>query len=232
MYKLALAFVGSFFFFFMSCKRIESFDHKTLNIISPSKIKGYDPIHSGDAYSSKEVSKIYEGLYQYHYLKRPYELIPNLASSLPHVSEDGLTYTISLVKGAYFHDDLCFPNQKGREMKASDVIYSFKRLADPKQQSPGWSLLRDKIEGLDKWRETSTKSNITNYNTSISGLKAIDDYTIQLKLTTPYPQLLYTFAMSFTFIIPHEAVDMYGEEFLNHPVGTGPFVLHKFRPIV
>ena len=35
--------------------------------------------------------------------------------------------------------------------------------------------------------------------------------------------------MPFTYVVAKEVVDHYGKEFLNHPVGTGPFVLPKFE---
>jgi len=59
----------------------------------------------------------------------------------------------------------------------------------------------------------------------VEGLKALDRYTLQIKLKKPYPQLLYVLTMSYTAAVSREAVEYYGEEFLNHPVGTGPFKL-------
>jgi ABC-type transport system substrate-binding protein len=59
----------------------------------------------------------------------------------------------------------------------------------------------------------------------VAGLRAPDRYTIQVKLTQPYPQLIWVLTMSYTFVVPREAVEYYGDEFLNHPVGTGPFIV-------
>ena len=73
-----------------SCTKKENFDGKMLNIAIVSTIKGYDPIYANDRYSANEVARVYEGLLQYNYVKRPFTLIPNLAESLPKVSEDGL----------------------------------------------------------------------------------------------------------------------------------------------
>ena len=33
--------------------------------------------------------------------------------------------------------------------------------------------------------------------------------------------------MPFTFVVAKEVVELYGKEFLNHPVGTGAFILPK-----
>ena len=112
----------------VSCTKKRDLDSKVLNLAVSAKIKGMDPIYANDLYSSNEVARVYEGLLEYHYLKRPYELVPNLAEALPTVSKDGLTYTFKLRKGVLFQDDVAFAGGKGRELVASDVVYSIKRL--------------------------------------------------------------------------------------------------------
>jgi ABC-type transport system substrate-binding protein len=212
----------------LSCSRQENTEEKVLNLIASAKMKGFDPIYAADLYSNNEVGKVYEGLLEFHYLKRPYELIPNLAESLPTVSEDKLTYTFKIRKGIYFHESPCFKDQKSRELKADDFVYSIKRLADPKLQSTGWWILDKKLVGLNEWREKNSSAETTNYDEVVEGIKKIDDYSLQFKLVKPFPQFLYALAMPFTSAVAKEAVDFYGKEFLNYPVGTGPFILPKF----
>lgn len=213
----------------LSCSKDRTFDERELHLISPEKIAGFDPIHASDLYSGNEMGKVYEGLYEFHPFKRPYELTPNLAEALPTVSADGLTYTFVLKKGVLFHDSPCFKDNTGREMIADDVIFSLKRLADPKLQAKGWWLYDDKIVGLNEWRTKNSTTDKTNYDEEIEGLKKIDSYSFQVKLKKPYPQFLYALVMAYSFVVPKEAVEHFGKEFLNHPVGTGPFVLEKFE---
>ena len=118
-----------------------------LNLAVSAKIKGMDPIYANDMYSSNEVARVYEGLLEYHYLKRPYTLRPNLAEAMPLVSKDGLTYTFKIRKGVVFQDDTAFEGGKGRELVAADFVYSIKRLADPKLQALGWWIIDGKIKG-------------------------------------------------------------------------------------
>lgn len=212
-----------------SCTKNKVSDEKVLHLLSIGKVSGFDPALGGDQYTSAEMGKVFEGLYEFHPTKRPYVLIPNLAEDLPTVSKDGLTYTFTLKKGVRFHDDAAFKEGKGRELKASDVIYSIKRLADPKLHARGWWLFDERVKGLNEWREKHQKSEKTNYDEEISGLKLIDDYRFALTLSKPFPQLLYAFAMPFTFAVAREVVETYGAEFLNHPVGTGPFILPKYE---
>lgn len=199
----------------------------TLHLALSAKVKGLDPIFADDLYSGTEVARVYEGLLQYHYLKRPYVLMPNLAESMPAVSADGKTITFKLKKGVLFQDDRCFKETggKGRELIAEDVIYSLKRLADPKLLSSGWWLLDGKIAGLNEWREEQSKNPVVDYSKSVEGLKALDQYTIQIGLKQRSVQFLYAFAMPFTSVVAKEAVETYGKDLGMHPVGTGPFRL-------
>lgn len=192
------------------------------------KIKGFDPILSGDVYSHIALKQIYEPLLQYHFLKRPYELEGCLAESFPDVSEDRLTYTFKLKKGVFFQVDPCFKGKK-REMIASDIVYSIKRIADIKNKSTGWWIFDGRIKGLNEFRDKSIETENTDYSIPVSGLRASDKHTLIVTLTKPCPQLPYFFAMSYASVVAKEAVEYYKEEFLNHPVGTGPYKLVDWR---
>ena len=148
--------------------------HHVLN----SKIKGFDPVLIQDEYSLNLCSQIFENLYQYHYLKRPYQLVPLVAESMPEFSADGLTCTVRIKKGVRFQDDACFPKGKGRELRADDFIYTIKRTADIKTLSPNWAVNENKIVGLDEFREytkTCKSASDVNYNREIEGLQTTDD---------------------------------------------------------
>lgn len=204
----------------------------TIYLAIDQKLKGLDPIYSDDIYDAHQVSQAYEGLLQYHYLNRPYSLVPNLAQSLPEVSHGGKVYTFHLKRGVLFQDDPCFKafHGKGREMVAQDVAYSLKRLADPKLASSGWWLLDGKIVGLNEWREKMSQDPVTDYSRSIEGIQVLDRYTLQIKLVRPSAQFLYVFAMPFTSIVPREGPEVYGRDFINHAVGTGPYRLSEYNP--
>lgn len=213
---------------FVGCTKSRNLDEKVLNVSVSAKVKGMDPVNAGDTYSSSEIGRVYEGLLEYHPFKRPYELMPNLAEAMPEISEDGLTYKFNLKKGVLFHDNKCFPNGKGRELVAEDFVYSIKRLADSKNHSVGWWLLDGKLSGLNEWRDANKDKEKTDYSMAVEGLKALDKYTLQFKLSKPFPQFLYSLAMVYTFAVPKEAVDFYGEDFINNPVGTGPFTTGSY----
>ena len=159
-----------------------------------------DPVQSSTQYANLMTTSIYDQLFEYKYLARPYALKPRLAEAMPEVSEDGLVYTIRIKKGVRYADDECFPDGKGREVVVDDFIYSMKRLFDPKELSQGEWLWQGKIKGLDEWKAAGA-----DYSKSIEGLQALDDYTIRITLNLPFPQLTYTFAMGFSSVTPREA---------------------------
>lgn len=197
-----------------------------------TKISGLDPANMRDVYSSTVAGNIFETLYQYHYLKRPYEVIPLLAESMPVISDDGLIYTVKIKHGVLFHDDKCFPEGIGRELIAEDFVYSFKRIANIKNLSQNWSIFDNKIAGLDEFREytkTCEKGDDVDYSWEVEGLKAVDDYTLVIKLKRRWPQFTYILTDLATTAIAKEAVDMYGKDIVAHPVGTGPFELKTWH---
>ena len=196
-----------------------------------SRIRGFDPAKAGDVASAVAISRIYEGLLQYAYLARPYKVEPCLATSLPDVSADGLLYTFHIRNGIFYQDDPCFAatQGKGRELTADDFVYAIKRIADAKNQSTGYWAFSDRIEGLNEFREASSGEAPTDYGREVAGLRAPDRYTFLIRLTQPYPQLLWVLTMQYAFAVPKEAVDCYGDDFVNHPVGTGPYILAKWK---
>ncbi len=202
---------------------------ETVSYGQTSRIRGLDPAVSGEVSSSLAISRIYEGLLEYDYLARPYKVVPLLAASMPEVSKDGLTYTFKIREGIYFHDNPCFPGGKGRELKAEDFVYSIKRVVDVKNASSGGWAFNGRIAGIEAFHDASKGEAPTDYSLEVEGLKALDDYTLQIKLTEPYPQLLYILAMHYAFAVPREAVEFCGQEFVNHPVGTGPYELVEWR---
>ncbi len=161
-----------------------------------------DPVRASTLYANQLVQNLYDTLYVYKYLQRPYELKPSLAAAMPEVSADGLTYTIRLRTGQYYADDPAFPEGRGREVVAEDFVYAIKRHFDPATRPMGGWLWQGRIAGLNEWKAAGS-----DYAAPVEGLRAVDRYTLQIRLTRPYPQLVYTLAMGFSSAVPHEAVD-------------------------
>jgi len=189
--------------------------------------KSLDPVVGSTTYENRCCSQFYDTLVQYKYLKRPFELEPALLEEMPTISDDGKTWGFKLKKGIYFQDDPCFPGGKGREVVASDVFYSWKRSADPRYQFKSFWLLEETIVGFDEFKAAQEKSGKCDYSAPVEGMRPINDYEFQLTLTRPVQQFMWKLAMFQLSIVPHEAVEFYGDRFNRHPVGTGPFILKE-----
>ncbi len=183
-----------------------------------------DPARASNIYANFLAVNLYDTLYRYKYLARPYELEPNLAEHLPQVSADGLIYTIGIKPGVHFIDDTVFREGKGRPVSAQDFVYSIKRHFDPETRAEGAWLWQNRIVGLDEWKE-----NGSDHRQEVTGLRALDDRTIRIQLISPYPQLLHTLTQGYSAVVPHEAVEFYGMELAVHPVGSGPYRLASFN---
>ena len=195
----------------------------------PIAESGFDPVQISDLYSTILVANIFETPLTYDYLARPLKVIPNTAESLPEISPDGLTWTLRIRKGITFTDDPAFKG-KPRELTAADYVYSIKRVYDPKWKSPQLYLLEGFVAGMDAVRAKALKSGKMEYDSNVEGLRALDRYTLQIKLVKPN----YNFIHLFTYCliscaIAREVVEAAPDKIMEHPVGTGPYVLSAWR---
>ncbi|MDO5528657.1 MAG: ABC transporter substrate-binding protein [Paracoccus sp. (in: a-proteobacteria)] len=126
------------------------------------------------------------------------------------VSEDGLTYTFHLRDNAVFHN--------GEPLTADDVIWSYQRLADPANSLPGARNV-SMIAGVEEFAAGDADE--------ISGLRAIDDHTLEMTLSAPVDPGFNLFRMT-TAIYPAGATDDAG--FQTHPIGLGPFEFVEHLP--
>src|SRR5713101_8464551 len=81
---------------------------KILHVAFVAPENGFDPHATGDLYSNYVNREIFDSVYRYDYLARPYKVVPNTAAALPDIAADGLTWTIKVKSGIYFTDDPAF----------------------------------------------------------------------------------------------------------------------------
>jgi oligopeptide transport system substrate-binding protein len=204
--------------------------NKVIRDVFPAAETGFDPAASNDLYSGTIGQAIFDTLYTYDYLARPAKLAPLAAESLPQITDNGKTYTIKLRKGIYFAADPAFGGKK-RELVAEDVVYSLKRLADPKLRSPWVFLVEGKFVGLDEEIAAAKQSGKFDYDKKLPGLEVVDKYMLRLRLKDTDYNLPYVLAHEPTAIVAREVIEKYGESdgrAMGNPVGSGPYRLAQW----
>ncbi|HRP61239.1 MAG TPA: ABC transporter substrate-binding protein, partial [Vicingus sp.] len=136
---------------------------------------------------------------------------PGEAGSLAlgwEISEDGKEYTFYIKNDVYFHHHDLFKDGKGRKVVAEDFVYSFNRIIDSKVASPGaWV-----FNNLD-----------FNEENKYAPFVAVNDTTLKIFLTQPFPPFLGILTMQYCSVVPHKIVEHYKNDYSSNPIGTGPF---------
>ena len=200
---------------------------KTLRVTFQAAESGFDPVKVSDYYSGTVIEAIFDPLLTYDYLARPAKLIPNVAESLPVISDDARTYTLKIKPGIYFTDDPAFKGRR-RELTARDYAYSIKRFLDPRNRSPYAFLFEGKIVGLDELAALAKKTDRFNYDAEIPGLETPDRYTIRIRLKETDFNFSHVLAFSLSGAVAREVIEAYGDDTNSRPVGTGHFLLKSY----
>ena len=164
-----------------------------------------DPAIGYDWQNWSMIKSLYDGLMDY--APGTTELRPGLAESY-EISGDGTVFTFKLREGVKFHN--------GRTMTAEDVKYSLDRVTNPKTQSPGAGFFGS-IAGYDAISSGETET--------LSGVKVIDDLTVEISLSRPDATFLHVMGLNFASVVAKEAVEAAGADFGKTAMGTGAFKL-------
>lgn len=197
------------------------------------QVKTLDPVRADDLASRDLAALVYDTLLQYDYTARPYKLVPSMLTKMPEISADHCSYELELRDDLYFHPAPCFKDRESRRVTARDVRFTLLRFADVRIHSPVYWMFRNKIKGLDKFRQ-ATRSAAQNdwsvYDMEIPGIKVISDRKLRITLESGDPRFLYMLAIPNAGIVSCRAVRYYGTRFSHNPAGSGPFVLKRWIP--
>ncbi len=162
-------------------------------VVMPSEPNSLDP-HDNVAQNKHQTTRqIYETLVAYN---EKGELIPWLAESWEY--ENDVTLVLHIRPGVYFHN--------GDELKASDVMFTLKRIRDDKTVA-------------------AMQVNRVDFDKSV----VVDDYKMKLVTTAPYALQLPMLENPLCGIISERAFKESGGNFFEAPIGTGPYQVVKFN---
>jgi len=205
--------------------------NKVLHAAFPAAETGFDPQAAGDEYSNSVNRVIFDTLYKYDYLARPYKMVPNTAAGMPEIAADGRTWKIRIRPRIYFSDDPVFKGQR-RELTAADYVYGMKRVLDPQMRSNSLQALDGRFLGAEPVVAKAKETGKFDYDAPIEGLQALDRYTLQLKLNFADAELLSNLTTVATSGVAREVIEAYADGagwVMANPVGTGPYRLKEWR---
>lgn len=181
-----------------SCSTVgnEQRDHQVFRYNEHSNISSLDPAFARNPQTIWPSNQLFNGLVQ---LDDSLNIQPDIAKSW-EIVDSTCTYYFQLRDDVFFHKNDVFGLDQTRKVIASDFEYSFNRLIDPKVASPG-SWVMNNVEMI----------------------AAENDSVVKILLKQPFPPFIGMLGMRYFSVVPHEAVEFYGNEFRRNPVGTGPF---------
>ncbi len=166
-----------------------------------------DPALVGDVDSGLVVRHLFSGLVK---LDNNLESVPDLAESIA-VSADERTYTFKLRPGITFAD--------GTAITAEDVRWSIERATDPATGPIVAPTYLDDIQGVNE--------KVSGAASSLSGLKVVDDQTLEITLREPSALFLLKLTHPPSFVVDRRAVARGGDWF-EQPNGSGPFSIEQW----
>jgi oligopeptide transport system substrate-binding protein len=167
-----------------------------------------DPAVSSEMSSHEYIMQLFSGLVRLGDNLTP---VPDIAQSW-QISQDGMTYTFYLRKDVRFQD--------GRQVKAGDFKYSWERACAPQTHYLTAATYLGDIVGVKEVLAGKTKG--------ISGIKVIDDYTLEVTIDAPKFYFLSKLTYPTAFVVDRANVESGGEWWRN-PNGTGPFKLKQWE---
>ena len=168
-----------------------------------------DPHITTDATSAQIIVEVFGGLVT---IDPDLDIVGDLAESWD-ISPDGLKYTFHLRTDAKFHS--------GKPVTADDVLWSLERATNPLTESPVADQYLGDIVGV--------KEMIRGDADTISGVRVVDDHTLEITIDAPKSYFLAKLTYPTAFVLDPENVEANPRNWFRQPNGTGPFRLSSYQ---
>ncbi len=168
-----------------------------------------DPHKTSDTTSAFIIGEVYSGLVT---LNTDLQIVPDIAERW-EINEDGTVYTFHLLPDATFSD--------GKPVTAQDFVYSLNRAANPELASPVARTYLSDIVGVTEVLDGEA--------TEISGIRAIDERTLEINIDAPKAYFLAKLTYPTAFVVDKANVEAGGDRWTDAPNSTGPFTLKEYK---
>jgi oligopeptide transport system substrate-binding protein len=180
-----------------------------------------DPTMAQDSNSIAVLYALNRGLY---YLDKDLKAVPELATSVD-ISSDAKTFTFHLRDGATYSN--------GDPIKAGDLVYSWKRLMDPRLAAP-YSYVLEPVVGASDLLAMLGKDpapSAADIQAALDklGVKAVDDKTFEVTLATPATYFLTVTALWPLVPLEQKWVETPNFTEAANYVSSGPFKLDSWE---
>lgn len=177
-----------------------------------SDIARLDPASGPDANSNLAIDMIFSGLVK---ADKNLNVTPDQATW--DISNNNTVYTFHIKPGITFSD--------GTPVTAQTYVTSWTRALLPEVKSPIAYVLMQNIVGANDVNTGKSKA--------LTGVKAIDDQTLQVTLVQPTAYFLQVLTVNLFYPLNPKLVDQYGQNgWIAHAagsgVGTGPFMIKSW----
>ena len=168
-----------------------------------------DPHKTSDTTSAFIIGEVFSGLVT---LNTDLQIVPDIAERWD-ISDDGMVYTFHLLPEATFAD--------GKPITAQDFVYSLNRAANPELASPVARTYLSDIVGVTEVLDGDAAE--------ISGVKAIDERTLEIAIDAPKAYFLAKLTYPTAFVVDKANVEAGGDTWTDSPNSTGPFILKEYK---
>ncbi|MBN9647321.1 MULTISPECIES: peptide ABC transporter substrate-binding protein [Terrisporobacter] len=171
-----------------------------------------DPAKNSAVDGATLINHAFEGLMK---LDKDNKIVEGQAAKY-EVNKDETVYTFTLREGIKWSD--------GEQVKAEDFVYAWQRLVDPKTGAD-YNYMIDMVKNANEIMAGKKKPKEL-------GIKALDEKTVEVTLTTPTPYFLEVCAFPATFPVRKDIVEANADTWSTDPktyIGNGPYVLKSWE---
>ncbi|MAY83048.1 MAG: ABC transporter substrate-binding protein [Flavobacteriales bacterium] len=190
-----------------ACQPKDRYGDQSILRINLPDLNSVDPAFARSIDNVNACKQLFDGLVE---LDDELNLKPSIARSW-EIKDSARTYRFILRDDVYYHPNKkVFGEDSSRTVKASDFVYSFNRLIEKEILSPG------------KW----VMNKVKRREDGSLDITAINDTVLEIRLSEAFPAFMGILSMQYCSVVPPEALETEGFDFLDHPLGTGAF---KFK---